>query len=226
MENNKRTKHEPNSRSIRIKHRLTHDIQVRDSIRQGGVLSVAEYSNLIDDLAKTTQKDKIDMGTTNITGCLKWMDDVALFHTEPDQLQEMLNITEEIAQRYHIKFGKEKNQIITISTKEPKQHNLGEMNLDSTNKYKYLGVVINGKGIMEDHMLNIKGKVEASLQTILNIAGYNSFNKIQMDRDNMETDQHMHNPNSILYAAEAWIPTHKEVIELQKIVENAIKRIL
>jgi len=56
---------------------------------------------------------------------------------------------------------------------------LGEMNLDKTNTYKYLGMIINEKGNMEDHIKVIKGKMEASLQTILNIAGYNDFNKIQ-----------------------------------------------
>jgi len=118
------------------------NIQITDSIRQGSGLSVAEYSNLKDKIAQTIKKEekgKIDIGTTNMTRCLLWMENIALFHNDPEQLQEMLNITEEIAQRYHIKYGNEKSQIIKINTKEPKQHNLGEMNLDTTNKYKYLG---------------------------------------------------------------------------------------
>ena len=43
---------------IRTKYGLTRDIQIRDSIRQGGVLSVAEYSNLIDEIAKTIKKEE------------------------------------------------------------------------------------------------------------------------------------------------------------------------
>ena len=152
------------------------------------------------------------------------MDDVALFHEHQEQLQEMLNTTQEVAQRFRIKFGKEKSQIININNKEPPPYKLGEMELDMTNKYKYLGMVINNKGTMEDHITSIKGKVEASTQTILNIAGYNNFNKIQM-----EIIWKLVNTCIIpivTYAAEAWIPTQKEIKDLQKIVDNVIKRIL
>ena len=55
------------------------------------------------------------------------------------------------------------------------------MNLEPTNKHKYLGMVIENKVNMEDHITNLKSKVEASLQTILIIASYNSFNKLQME---------------------------------------------
>ena len=85
------------------------------------------------------------------------------------------------------------------------------MKLDTTQKYKYLRMVINNIGTMEDHISNIKGKVEASTQTILNIAGYNNFNKIQM-----EIIWKLVNTCIITYAAEAWIPTQKEIKELQK----------
>ena len=35
-------------------------------------------------------------------GCLLWMDDVALISNDPNELQNMLNITNEVANRYHI----------------------------------------------------------------------------------------------------------------------------
>ena len=37
---------------IRTQHGLTREIKIRDSIRQGGVLSVIESANLIDEIAK------------------------------------------------------------------------------------------------------------------------------------------------------------------------------
>ena len=160
---------------IRTKHGLTRDINIKDSIRQGGVLSVAEYSNIIDEIAKTISKEgigKVNIRTTQTTGCPLWMDDVALLHKDHHQLQNMLDITEELAQRFHIKFGKEKNQVVNITKKDPHTFNLGQTKLEPTNKYKYLGMVINNQGNKEDHITNLKGKVEASLQTILNIVSY------------------------------------------------------
>ena len=65
--------------------------------------------------------------------------------------------------------------------------------------------LLNNEDTMENHIANIKGKVEASTQTILNIAGYNNFNKIQM-----EIIWKLVNTCIIpiaTFAAEAWIPT-------------------
>ena len=62
---------------VRTKYGLTRTIQIRDSIRQGGVLSVIEYANLMDEIAKELQEksagyQKIWSNTT--MGCLLWMD--------------------------------------------------------------------------------------------------------------------------------------------------------
>ena len=50
--------------TIRTQYGNTRTIKIKDSIRQGGVLSVIEYANLIDEIAKEIQKEKI--GTTQI----------------------------------------------------------------------------------------------------------------------------------------------------------------
>ena len=38
------------------------------------------------------------------------MDDVTLIHKNKDELQEMLNITDEISKRHHLEFGQENSQ--------------------------------------------------------------------------------------------------------------------
>ena len=212
---------------IKTKHGPTREITITDSIRQGGVLSVVAYSNLIDEISKEITKagkGKLKVGETEITGCLLWMDDVVLIHDKHSELQQMLNTTHELAQRFHIKFGKEKSQTLKLGKGPAPPLTLGEMNLDKTDTYKYLGMIINEKGNMEDHIKAIKGKVEASLQTILNVAGYNDFNKIQMQII-WKLVKTCIIP-IITYGAEAWIPTKKEIAEMQKILDNSIKRIL
>ena len=47
------------------------------------------------------------------------MDDVLLISTDPNEQQDMLNITNEITNRYHIAYGKEKK-------KNPKNRTLKE----------------------------------------------------------------------------------------------------
>ena len=41
------------------------------------------------------------------------MDDVALIAKDPEEIQKMLNITEDITNQYHVELGKEKSKIIT-----------------------------------------------------------------------------------------------------------------
>ena len=169
--------------TIRTKYGNTRKIKIRDSIRQGGVLSVIEYANLIDEIAKEINMEKIGttkIGTTEIEGCLLWMDDVALIHKNKIKLQKMLDITDEVAKRYHVKFGPEKSQTITIGKNQETKFKLGDMEMDNTETYKYLGITINNKGTMEDHIKKLKGKTEAALQTIFNLAGNKNFNQIEM----------------------------------------------
>ena len=53
----------------------------------------------------------------------------------------MINITDDKARRYHIKFGKEKSQVLTIGTTNMiTTFNLGDIALDNTDTYKYLGM--------------------------------------------------------------------------------------
>ena len=53
--------------------------------------------------------------------------------------------------------------------------------LEYTNKYKYLGETLNEKANLENHIQEVKGKVEAAYQTILSIAGNKQFKNIQME---------------------------------------------
>ena len=107
--------------------------------------------------------EKTTINDTELTGCLLWMDDIALIHHDDKELQNMLNITEEFAKSYHIKCCEAKSQTITIGT------------LMATKAFKYLGLTINNKGNMEEHIKNIKGKTEAAFQTIFNLAGNDNF---------------------------------------------------
>ena len=81
------------------------------------------------------------------------------------ELQKMLHITDEVSKRYHIKLGQEKSQTIAIGRKQKNNFKLGNMSMDNTETYKYLGITINNKCTMEDHIKELKGKTEAALQT-------------------------------------------------------------
>ena len=87
--------------NIETKHGNTRAIQIRDSIRQGGVPSVAVYANLMDEIAKELEKDERNYITIGNEKTNR-MDDVVLMHTEKTQMQNMLDTTHEIASRYRL----------------------------------------------------------------------------------------------------------------------------
>ena len=151
------------------------------------------------------------------------MDDVALIHQDLEELKAMVETTNEIAKRYHIKFGKEKNQILTINGKTPSEAiTIGDTILDSTTTYKYLGVTTNNRGTMENHIRKMKGSVEAALQTILNLAGNAEFNHMKMATIWRLVDVCI--TPIITYAAETWTATKAEINQLQRIIDGALKR--
>ena len=104
--------------------------KIKDSIRQGGVLSVLQYALLIDEINKEITKENLGTHIESIDetiGCLLCMDDVLLISSEPNQLQQMLNITSAIAGKYHVEFGEEKSNAMKTRPKqrEPRIHPRG-----------------------------------------------------------------------------------------------------
>ena len=75
-----------------------------------------------------------------------------------------------------------------------------------------------------DHINSIKGKTEAAYQTILNLLHDKTFAQIQMKTvwKLLETCV----IPVITYASETWNPTKKEMKQLNKILDDIIKRIL
>ncbi len=136
--------------------------------------------------------------TNSKIGDLLWVDDVALLSTDEKQLQEMLDITDKTAKKYRIEFGKEKSKVLKIGKKgeQNPKFKLGDMELDLTETYEYLGETINNKGNIENHIKKIRGKAEAAYQTVRIVAGNKDLNFSRYG-NNLEINRSMcitHNP--------------------------------
>ena len=214
--------------NIHTKYGPTRKITIKNSIRQGGVLSVLQYALLMDEINKEIQE--IDLGieipdTPTKMACLLWMDDVLLLETKPKEKQKLLDITEKVAEKYHIKFGKEKSQSLTIGkTSEQPRLTLGQMQVEPTEKYKYLGEMVNEKLNLKDQLKQIEGKVEAAYQAMLVIAGDCHFKNIHM-----ETFWKLVSAciiPIITYAGETRKPNKEENKKLNQLLDRIIRRIL
>ena len=98
------------------------------------------------------------------------------------------------------------------------------MPLQKTDQYKYLGVTLNNKGTLSDHLKQVKGKCEATTQTILDVA-----RNRQLRGREMQTILKLHETCTIptlLYGTESMIPTQKELGKFESTHNNIIKGIL
>ncbi len=68
--------------------------------------------------------------------------------TDPKGLKKSLNLTDDIANKYHIEFGEKKSKAMIINEKKDTPRptfSVGGMQLEYVDKYKYLGEMINSK---------------------------------------------------------------------------------
>ena len=96
--------------------------------------------------------------------------------------------------------------------------------VEQTKTYKYLGATLNDKGNIDDHIKGIKSKVEAAYQTIRLISGNQDFKGLEMETiwKLIETCSFP----TALYGAETWNNTKKQTTEINRILDNILKRAL
>ena len=136
-----------------------------------------------------------------------------------------MDTTDKIAEKYHIKFGKEKSLSLTIGkTKDQPKFSLKQMQIEPTYKCKYLGETVNEKLNLKDQIKQIEGKVEAAYQAMLAIAGDCHFKNIHMEMvwKRMSTCITL----IITHAGETRNPTKEESKKLNQLLDPIIKRIL
>merc|ERR1711947_58490 len=146
------------SAQIQTKFGLTREIKIKDSIRQGGVLSTTWVGLLMDEISKNIQKENIGIqieGVDGKIGNILWVDDSTTIETEPQELQKTLDIADDIANTYHLEYSESKSnsQIIKYRNNniQPTEFKLGDITLEQTEKYKNLGHIQNDKNNNVDH---------------------------------------------------------------------------
>jgi len=176
----------------------------------------------------TLQVGHVMPNTQTRLNTLLWMDDVVLKANNITDMDILLEKTNDIANRYHIAFGKEKSKVMRIGKDTERQNahqfKLGDMDIEYADKYKYLGQLINNKTNLSDHIKSIKGKCEATYQTILNILYNREFGNVRMKAIWKLVEVCI--IPVITYASETWEPKKTEMKMLNSILDNIMRRIL
>ena len=215
--------------TIQTKYGPTRKINIKDSIRQGGVLSVTLYALMMDEINKDIKLNtNLGMeipGSDTRVPCLLWMDDVILAETSGQNSQELLDSTDHTSKKYHIEFGMQKTKfLITGKSKGHLNLKIGGQTIEETERYVYLGEVNNKAMNLKDQIKSIERKVEAAYQTIIAVAEDQNFKNIKMECI-WKLVRTCIIP-IITYGCETWEPQKGEMKKLNQILDKIIKRIL
>ena len=149
------------------------------------------------------------------------MDDVCLIHSDRDELQQMLDITNHVAKKYHIEFGAAKCKVVKIGKGPSSKLTLNGQILEEVEAYKYLGEMINNKGNLSAHINELEKKIQAATQNIITETGNKEFKGIKMEAV-WQLVYSIIIP-ILTYGAEGWDPTKTELQQLQTIMNKALK---
>ena len=218
------------SAQVKTRFGSTRIIRIKDIIKQGGVLSVTEYSKLIDEINEELKNQGLCIfyGDIRINSLLL-MDDIAVCSDCPVEMQSILSViySYSFSLKWHLKFSKKKSKILIINETEDTQNlewQLGAMTIERCSEYTYLGEIISNDGTLIKNFKEKEKKAEAALQTTLSLSTEPVLNRINM---NVMTEVYETCIIPIItYGAETWTPTNSELKYLQKIQNKLIRQLL
>ena len=214
---------------LKTKYGLTRTINIKDSLRQGGVLAVLQYGIMMDQINQAIKAQNLGIhieGTHIKIPSLLWVDDVLIMAETKEELQKMLDTINDIAAKYHIEFGMPKSNVMKVAGRKEAitMVPLGNQAMTQTNKYKYLGFTQTNEDNLQEHITNTRAKTEGAYQKMLTVAGDNQFKNIEL-KVIWELIEAEIAPIA-LNTAEVWEPTKKENETHNRILDNLLKRTL
>ena len=123
----------------------------------------------MDEIAKEPQQRNLGIETQQnyILDSLLWMDDVCLIHHDLQKLQEILDVTNHVANKYHIQFGAAKCKVTKKGKGRKRTLKLSGEVLEEVPSYKYMGEIINNKGNLSDRIAEVARKIKGATTRII-----------------------------------------------------------
>ena len=206
---------------------LTREIPIQESIRQGGVASGVEFASLIDQTETELQAKGLGIPIHHMrVSSLLLMDDIILLATSPQMLQNMLDTLDRVALQAHLKFSQLKSKVMVINapSHQPLEWFLGDLQLQETDEYTYLGEVIRNDMTMKGHLAHLVRRSFAVSATMFACAAEPVLDRIKMGTL-LQLYQSCWIP-SVLYNAETWLISKVMIKSVTQLQLNLLRRLL
>ena len=171
----------------------------------------------------TTENNKNNTEQLFQIATLLWVDDVVSCMEGEQNQKKALNRMDEFATKHKLKWGKDKCNIMRVGKHKAETHNwkIGDMKIEETMQYKYLGDVISSNGKNTYNLESRKNKIQATSININAIASSEVLNQIETSVL-LELHEKM-NITGFLNNSETWILNKGDVKLIEATEIQALK---
>ena len=208
---------------IKTRYGLTREIEMEIGGKQGSRLTGRMFSKMMDTMATELSGMGIKITEEILIAVLLWVDDVVSFAEGEAAQNEILQAINEFAIKYKIKWGESKCRVMRVGkhTQKSQTWQVGDMNIQETVKYKYLGDIITPDGKNKENILDRKNKIQSATMIINSIAASEVLCGIETA---VLLDLHeKKNVTGLLTNAESWKLNKGEEEEIERVELQALK---
>ena len=211
---------------VKTKHGLTEEIDMEVGGRQGSRATGRMFSKMMDLLSEEALDT--DMGFKIFDDLtipfLLWVDDVVSFAEGTSEQWSVLGCLDQFAKDHKLRWGMEKCQVMKVGKHKKDDVNewkIGEMAINETKSYKYLGDVITDDGKNSKNLETRREKTIATTISIKTVASNEVFReigtKVLMELHDTTT------LSALLTNSESWTLNKKENGDLEQMETQSIK---
>ena len=208
---------------VKTRYGPTREIEMQIGGKQGSRLTGRMFSKMMDLLTEELEQKGIKITEEFFLAVLLWVDDVISFAEGEEDQREILQIINNFAIKHKIQWGQAKCKVMRIGKHKEnnQQWRAGDMVIEETDRYKYLGDVITNDGKNKENILTRKINIQSNTAIINSIASSEALYRIETA---VLLDMHeKKNIASLLNNAEAWMLNKGEEDDIEKVEIQALK---
>ena len=210
---------------MKTKFGLTREIEMEIGGKQGSRLTGRMFGKLMDTLAEELEAlgEGFKFDEIFIIAVLLWVDDVVSCVDGEENQIRMLEQINEFALKHRLKWGQSKCKVMRVGKHggERKEWDLGELKIQETESYKYLGDLITNDGKNTKNLESRQNVIQMKTVTINCLAEIEVLRGIETSvLLNLHEKQ---NISALLTNAESWTLNRGEKTLLERIEVQALK---
>ena len=197
---------------------LTREIPMEIGGKQGSRLTGRMFAKLMDSLAEELELtgEGFILDEEFIIAVLLWVDDVVSCVDGAENQEKMLQDIHDFALKHKLSWGQDKCKVMRVGrhTEESKQWMIGDMPIEETTSYKYLGDLLTSDGKNTKNLEMRKNNATATTVSINCFAANEVLKRIETD-----VLLRLHEKvtiSGLLTNAESWTLNRGEKTELEK----------